>query len=115
MTPPRVQPGEHFTFTFDLPAAPAVEHAYVQVVCYSSLRTMLWRQHASGAFFGQRDTAAPAGVQRLVFKGRFPSEAELWSNDVDPYATWIWRIEASARRAGSEWTHSFDVPGRETK
>lgn len=112
MNPPRVQPGEYFTFALDLPASPAVENVYVQVVCYSAVRTVLWKQFSSGAFFAHRDDTAPEGIQRLVAKGRFPSEADLWSNDVDPYTRWIWRVEVSGRRNGAEWTHSFDVPGR---
>ncbi len=112
MTPPRVELGEYFTIVLDFPASPKVEHAHVRVACYSAVRTVLWKQWSGGAFFAQRDDSAPADMQRLVFKGRFPSEAELWSSDVDPYAQWIWRIEASAQRGGAEWTRSFDVADR---
>ena len=115
MTPPRVEPGEFFTITVDYPARPVVDHAYLRVVCYSTLRTVLWKRYSGGAFFAQRDDSAPPGVQRLLFKGRFPSEAELWSNDVNPYATWIWRIEASSLAGGIERNHSFEVLGREPK
>lgn len=105
-------PGEYFTFTLDFPAAPEVEQVYIQVACYSAVRTVLLKQYSGGAFFAQRDSSAPAAIQRFTGKGRFPSEAELFSHDVDPYGKWTWRVEVAGRRSGADWVRSFDVPGR---